>query len=178
MGKFDAVICSPPYPNRHDYTRVYAVELGTAFLKSNDELKELRRHLFRSHIEAKPSDEIGIVGEVRTFQEILKRISKTPKSDKRVPPMLRAYFQDMEKALRSIWEVLKPNGVATVVVGNVRFSGVMIPVDEITALTGKKVGFPSQEIWVIRYRGNSPQQMRDFGRTASRESVVMLRKGV
>jgi len=177
LGRFDAIVTSPPYPNRHDYTRVYTAELAAAFLKNNEELKKLRARLFRSHIEAKPDDTVSLIDEIRPFIKILRALRESPKADDRVPGMLRAYYQDMEKTLSAIWKLLKPNAVAAIVVGNVRFSGVMVPVDEITALIGRNIGFISQGILVIRYRGNSPQQMRDFGKITSRESIVMLRKG-
>lgn len=35
---FDAVISSPPYPNRHDYTRIYSLEMVFDFVASNQEL--------------------------------------------------------------------------------------------------------------------------------------------
>ena len=38
-SKFDAVLTSPPYPNRHDYTRIYQLELLVGFLNDNESLK-------------------------------------------------------------------------------------------------------------------------------------------
>lgn len=52
-NKFSAVITSPPYPNRHDYTRVFDVELLFEFLDI-DELKQLRNQSFHSHPESRP----------------------------------------------------------------------------------------------------------------------------
>jgi hypothetical protein len=51
--KFDAVITSPPYPNRHDYTRIYSLEMVFDFVSTNDELKKIRYETIRSHVEAK-----------------------------------------------------------------------------------------------------------------------------
>ncbi len=39
---FDAVIGSPPYPNRHDYTRIYELEMVFDFVDNNEELKKIR----------------------------------------------------------------------------------------------------------------------------------------
>lgn len=50
---FDAVITSPPYPNRHDYTRIYSLEMVFDFVASNDELKKVRYDTIRSHVEAR-----------------------------------------------------------------------------------------------------------------------------
>ena len=49
-----AVITSPPYPNRHDYTRVFQIELEMLFLDAH-EVQLLRRQTIRSHPEAKLS---------------------------------------------------------------------------------------------------------------------------
>ena len=40
--KFDSIITSPPYPNRHDYTRIYSLEMIFDFISSNAELKQIR----------------------------------------------------------------------------------------------------------------------------------------
>jgi tRNA G10 N-methylase Trm11 len=51
--EYDAVICSPPYPNRHDYTRIYSLEMVFDFIASNEELKRVRYDTMRSHVEAR-----------------------------------------------------------------------------------------------------------------------------
>ena len=43
--KFDALITSPPYPNRHDYSRIFNVELAFAFL-DDAAIKTLRTNPF------------------------------------------------------------------------------------------------------------------------------------
>ena len=60
------------------------------------------------------------------------------------------------------------------VVGNARYSGVPIPVDEILANIGRQIGLKLERLLAVRYRGNSAQQMGKFGRNASRESVVFF----
>jgi hypothetical protein len=50
---FDFVITSPPYPNRHDYTRVFGIELMFGFLSWED-LRKVRYQSFHSHPEARP----------------------------------------------------------------------------------------------------------------------------
>jgi hypothetical protein len=50
---YNAVITSPPYPNRHDYTRVFGVELMFGFLDWN-QTRQLRYQSFHSHPEARP----------------------------------------------------------------------------------------------------------------------------
>src|SRR5207249_9768632 len=51
--RYSAVISSPPYPNRHDYTRVFGVELMFGFCTWS-ETRTLRYQTFHSHPEARP----------------------------------------------------------------------------------------------------------------------------
>ena len=48
-----AIITSPPYANRYDYTRTYSLELCFHFVKNFEELKAIRFGILRSHIESK-----------------------------------------------------------------------------------------------------------------------------
>jgi hypothetical protein len=51
--KIDAIVTSPPYLNRYDYSRTYALELCALFVNSSDDLKNIRHSLLSSHIEFK-----------------------------------------------------------------------------------------------------------------------------
>ena len=166
---YTAVITSPPYPNRHDYTRVFGVELMFDFLDWK-RLRELRYQSFHSHPEAHPqrpsADEYeppdGLEESIRDIQ------------DKRIRRMLRGYFLDMYLCLRELSRVCRGGANVAVVVGNARYSGSVIRVDEYTAELGERVGLICREIRAVRWRGNSAQQMGRYGRVASRESVVLF----
>ena len=62
------------------------------------------------------------------------------------------------------------------VVGNAQYTGQRIPVDELTAEIGEQVGLRCKKLVAVRERGNSAQQMGEFGRNPSRESVVVFEK--
>jgi hypothetical protein len=62
------------------------------------------------------------------------------------------------------------------VVGNTRWGGVVVPVDHLLMLIAEEKGFIPEKIIVTRLKGNSPQQMKQFGRIAVRESIVIFRK--
>jgi hypothetical protein len=174
IGTFSAVICSPPYPNRHDYTRVFAPEL---LLQCLDEegLKALRYALFRSHVEARePEVEDFASPQSRLLAETLRRLERAPVTDRRVLPMVRGYFDDMQLLLSGLRALLRKEARLAFVVGNVRHAGVMVEVDRILPLIAKTLGYRHQGTWLIRRRGNSAQQMEKFGREAARESVVFL----
>ena len=168
---YSAVITSPPYPNRHDYTRIFGVELMFAF-HNWEANRALRYQTFHSHPEARPN------------RPLAKRY-KPPKAltssirdltDKRMQCMLEGYFLDMYLCLCEVARVCRKGAKAAFVVGNTQYDGKAILVDEFTAEIGERAGLTCKEIRAVRWRGNSAQQMGKYGRMAARESVVMFEK--
>ena len=171
---FDSLITSPPYANRHDYSRVFHIELLTLG-KSEDEIFTLRHRSLRSHVEAKPPGTQIPLARYRESALLTQCLNQLPEnSDQRIKQMMRGYFEDLFLVLNSARGVLKPKAKLAFVVGNVRYAGVPFPVDEILIAIGEQIGYRFLDAWVIRLRGNSAQQMSRFGRLPSRETVVML----
>lgn len=90
--------------------------------------------------------------------------------------MIEGYFQDLFLTLKALRPHLLQGSRLAFVVGNVRHASVMVEVDEFLAQIAEELGYARDDIWLIRYRGNSAQQMGHFGRTPVRESVVFLQK--
>ena len=90
--------------------------------------------------------------------------------------MVEGYFLDLYLVLREVRRVCKQKAQAAFVVGNVQYHGVPIAVDELTAEIGEQTGLRCEKLLIARYRGNSAQQMGQYGRNPSRESVVLFRK--
>jgi hypothetical protein len=88
--------------------------------------------------------------------------------------MLRGYFLDLYLCLKEVRRILKAGGRAGLVVGNAQYHGAVIEVDRATAAIGEQCGLVCDEIRLVRERGNSAQQMGQFGRLPSRESVVLF----
>lgn len=171
---FDAVLTSPPYPNKHDYTRVSHVEL--AFLgKTEAEIKTLRKRMLRSHVEGELTPRSGNFEVPSRLLAIIKQIDGLV--DRRLPKMLLGYFEDLYLLMENLKFATKPGAPIALVVGNVRYAGVDIPVDELLIEVAEQSGFAHEETWVARFRGNSAQQMARYGRTPMRESIVFLRNG-
>ncbi len=170
---YTALITSPPYPNRHDYTRIFAVELMLAFL-TFAQTQELRRQSLESHPEARPARPTAI--GYRPPQKLLAIVSRLEQAgvDRRVTRMLKGYFLDIHHCLQEVRRVCRPGANLAFVLGNVQYAGYSVPVDELTAELGEGAGLTCTKICAVRYRGNSAQQMRTYGRRPSREAVVLF----
>jgi tRNA G10 N-methylase Trm11 len=171
--KFDAIITSPPYPNRHDYTRIYGLELLLGFVKSDKEMKRIRYDTLRSHVEAKKKFAKTDYEQPDAVTKLVARIKRRGMNNSKIAEMIEGYFEDMYLSLCQMQKSLKLGGKIALVVSNVRFAGVSVPVDEILANVGKQAGLQPKAIYTARYRGNSAQQMETYSRKPTRESIVI-----
>ncbi|MDQ3817621.1 MAG: site-specific DNA-methyltransferase [Acidobacteriota bacterium] len=171
-----ALITSPPYANRYDYTRSYSLELCFQFVKNFEELKALRFGILRSHIESKV--EAHEEASQPAVQEVVHplRAKRKELNNPKIPDMITGYFVDMEKAIKEWSKVLAPGAKVALVVDNVRFDGELLPVDLVLSEMAEEAGFRVDEIIVARYKGNSSQQMGKYGRVPVRESIVVWTK--
>jgi len=172
----EALITSPPYPNRHDYTRIYLLELLIGSSMSESEIKSLRYRTLRSHVEAR--QQIRAVGYQRpaALERILDCMAQGNLNNSGLLRMIAGYFEDMHLCLVASARRLRSGGRIAFVVSNARFGGHCIPVDTILAEIGQGLGLKVLDIRVGRVRGNSPQQMGRFGRAESRESIIIWEK--
>lgn len=172
---YAAVITSPPYPNRHDYTRVFGVELLFGFLDWNA-TRDLRYQSFHSHPEARPErPAYDGYSQPSALAAVLDHVRENAR-DRRVHRMIDGYFLDTFLSLREAKRLCRPGGRIAWVVGNAQYCGKALPVDELTAEIGEQAGLTCERLLVVRYRGNSSQQMGRFGRNPSRESIVVFRR--
>jgi site-specific DNA-methyltransferase (cytosine-N4-specific) len=169
-----AIITSPPYANRYDYTRSYCLELCFHFVKDFNELRLVRNNILRSHIESRTFSQERSSHSV--VEEVVDALSNKDLNNPRIPHMLIGYFNDMEKVIGEWSRILARGARVAMVVDNVRFEGELIPVDLILSEMAEQAGFRVQKIIVCRYKGNSSQQMKKYGRVPVRESVVLWRK--
>jgi len=172
-GTYSAVVTSPPYPNRHDYTRVFGIELMFGFLDW-ERTRELRYQSFHSHPEARPNrPTVEGYSQPKSLQCAIETI-RTKLKDRRIPRMIAGYFTDMFLCLQEMRRVSRVGAKIALVVGNAQYGGHPVLVDELTAEIGEQVGLHCEKIVIARRRGNSAQQMGEFGRSPSRESVVIF----
>jgi len=165
------IITSPPYANRYDYTRTYALELCFHFVQNFEELKAIRFGILRSHIESKIRKDEAPPHPV--IKEVVEILGRKKLNNPKIPSMITTYFIDMQKVIKEWFEVLAPGAKVAMVVDNVRFEGELIPVDLVLSEMAEEAGFEVKEIIVARYKGNSSQQMKKYGRVPVRESIVI-----
>lgn len=180
--KFKVCVTSPPYLNSFDYSDVYRPELFLgSFVRSMEELRTLRTRTLRSHVQAKwPQPKENAFGPL--YNEALGKIQERSEDlwDKRIPLMIQAYFEDIERILRDLRAVAKKDASIWLVVSTSAYAGVEVPVDLIIAYIGSKVGWFLREVGILRYLRSSGQHWNKWAAEGSdhkphlRESVVIL----
>jgi len=197
-SSIDFVLTSPPYANRYDYTRTYALEL--VFLGCNEEkVKELRQTMLSCTVENRDKRTqleqyytgMGLSREFlridSTFQQqaalqevltILEAYRKEGKlNNANIPRMLRNYFYEMCFVIYELTRILKPGGMVTMVNDNVQYAGEEVPVDLILSDLAESFGLTTRYIWTLgRGKGNSSQQMGNHGRSELRKCVYVWEK--
>jgi DNA modification methylase len=189
-NSIDLVITSPPYCNRYDYTRTYALELAMLGIDEANLLK-LRQEMLSCTVENREKDLLGlnpawispllICDNHELLQKILeylyaKKENKTLNNNG-IPRMVKGYFYEMACVIYELYRVLAPGGEVVMVNDNVRYAGVSIPVDLILSDIAAKIGFQIEEISVLPIgKGNSSQQMGMHGKEPLRKCVYIWRK--
>ena len=187
---YDAVITSPPYCNRYDYTRTYALELALLGI-GEDELSRLRQEMLSCTVENRAKDLLKINPKwtkaiaAADSQELLQAILCYLEDEKvegrlnnnGIPRMIRGYFYEMACIICECARVMKPNAPLFMVNDNVRYAGASISVDMILSDIAEKLGFNVENILVLpNGKGNSSQQMGRHGRDPLRKCVYVWRK--
>lgn len=169
--KFSAVITSPPYLNRYDYTRLYALELTFDFV-DDKKLKELRYQTIKSHIESKSDHKIA---PSELLASNLDELSKAQLTNSQIPNMVLGYYADLYATLKNISKYAKKNAKMAFILSSSRFSGIHFEADLILTQLGENLGLKLDEIIVTKLRGSSAQQARKYGDVPLRESIVIFK---
>lgn len=194
----ELVITSPPYCNRYDYTRTYALEL--IYLGySAEEVSQLRQTMLSCTVENRTKvselrDFYHRFGKVSAFEnarsifeqqkalhEVLQILDERGAAgelnNSNIPKMVRNYFFEMCLVIGELTRVLRPGGRIVMVNDNVRYAGEEVPVDLILSNMAQAFGLSVDKIWTLtRGKGNSSQQMGAHGRTELRKCVYVWEK--
>lgn len=195
---FDFIVTSPPYCNRYDYTRTYALELvylgydteqvrnlRQTMLSCTVENKEKVEHLRNLYSSINKADTFEKVldvyesstamSEINTVLDDLNKLEKL--NNKNIARMVKNYFLELCFVVYEMARVTKSGGHCVMVNDNVRYGGEEMPVDLILSEFAEKFGFDVEKIFVLpRGKGNSSQQMGSYGRTEIRKCVYLWKK--
>lgn len=189
------VITSPPYCNRYDYTRTYALELVYLGL-DNDSIKQLRQDLLSCTVESRSKLEqlklfytkIGQIDRFHTihqtlcsnpaFCEVLDALHKREQhgdlNNSGIVRMVEGYFTELAFIYAELFRVCKKGAMVAFVNDNVRYGGEVIPVDFLSCSLAEQFGFTVKKVYCLKQKkGNSSQQMAKFGRVALRKSITI-----
>lgn len=195
--QFAGVITSPPYANRYDYTRTYALEL--AYLGVMEKISDLRQNLLSCTVENRSKlKALSIyyqeIGKSERFDEIMSvikgnavlsevnqalqlRKERGEINNHGVLTMVENYFSELTFIFAELYRVCRSGAYVAFVNDNVRYAGEIIPVDLLTTNLAEQVGFEPVKVYVLPQRkGNSSQQMAKYGRVALRKSITIWRK--
>jgi DNA modification methylase len=187
---YDCVLTSPPYCNRYDYTRTYALELA---LLGVDEpaLLKLRQAMVSCTVENRAKDLLGMhphwnraisaADRNSLLQTILFYLddlrSRDLLNNTGIPRMVRGYFYEMACVISECNRTMKRGAPLIMVNDNVRYAGASVSVDLILSEFASELGFEVEDILVLPTgKGNSSQQMGSHGRDVLRKCVYVWRK--
>jgi len=182
----DLVVTSPPYANRYDYARTYALELAWLGL-DKAAFSDLRQNMLTATVENKSKLEWlaslyeGGLDSTRTMydtQGALNEVvgilndNRQNLSNRNIIRLIEGYFLEMAVVVSEMGRILRPGGGVIMVNDNVQYHGEEIPVDFILSDFAEKSGMVCRNIWALpRGKGNSSQQMAIYGRREIRKCV-------
>ncbi len=187
---YNAIVTSPPYCNRYDYTRTYALELALLGIDQKG-IVALRQEMLSCTVEnrakdllaknpkwktaLKAADDCELLQAVLDYLDEQKSIGALNNAG--IARMVRGYFVEMACVIQESARVLKPGAVFWMVNDNVRYAGCPISVDLILSYFAENLGFEVEAIYVLPgSKGNSSQQMGEHGRSVLRKCVYKWRK--
>jgi hypothetical protein len=140
-GSLDAIITSPPYPNRTDYIRHYLPAVEVLIAEDGDAERRLRETQIGT-----PLIRQGSISDTlpKLVQDTIESVRNHPSyaSERYYAKGFAYYFTDLQNALRQFREWLKVGGSLILVVQDSHYKEMRIPVaDLITDLALSVGGF-------------------------------------
>jgi len=146
---FDAVITSPPYLNKIEYTKVYSIEYELFF-------EDIKFDGLRSYIGLNP----------KHIKDLFPELD--------LPDAAKAYLQDMNDSLKEIYRVMKEKAKFAMVVAEGAFPDTIVPVDSLMTNLAGRIGFKVEKIVIANRRVVTKDRTFKIGK--ARESIVIMKK--
>ena len=176
-------VTSPPYLNSFDYTDIYRPHLFLGgFVKTAKDLRALRLRTLRSHVQVSWPDPVGLRLPKQLESEIREVSSRAEALwDRRIPNMVRAYFEDMHTLLAVLTKRAYKRSILWLIVSTSAYAGVEIPVDVHIAEITQSMGWDTEAIILLRNLRASGHHWKRYRKANGdvehlRESLIVLAK--
>jgi len=173
------VICSPPYPTEHDYTRNSRLEL--AFLEhvcDIESLRTIKKTMVRSHTKGiyTGDADAALVSENLLIAQIASSLRRKVRTKSHgfarfYPKVITEYFGGMKRHFKALSTFLADDAQCAYVVGDQSsYASVHIPTATILSQLASDVGFETMEIrhWRSRWSTTTSRMVH--------ENILFLRK--
>ena len=189
-SQYKMIFTSPPYVNRYDYTRTYALELALLGI-GEEELKSLRQSMLSCTVENREKNllemnpawfqTIDFLEKHEVFQAMNLFLEDTIRlgqlNNPGIARMVRNYFIEMACVIYESARLLMSGGIMVMVNDNVRYAGLIIPVDIMLCEVATFLGLRVISIDTLpTTKGNSSQQMGTYGQSRLRKCVYVWEK--
>ena len=175
--KIGSIIYSPPYANCFDYMEVYKMEVWLGgFVDDYDDFAQYRDIALRSHVNSRFDP--TITNSNKDVNVIADLIGTYNVWNKKIPSMLKGYFDDMHEIIKRSYEVSRDGALCAIVVANSGYKGVIVPTDLLLTEIASTIGYKVDKIIHARDIRSSSQQMAELRAQGDlmRESIILLRK--
>lgn len=129
------IITSPPYVTSYEYADLH--QLPSLWFGYLDDLPSFRKNFIGSRY--KTHEKVDLKSNLA--YEIISKFEGTKKSDE-----LYSYYADMLESFTEMKRILKPHGIAAIVIGNTKYKNIEILNAEIFIEQMNNIGFRTKEI--------------------------------
>jgi hypothetical protein len=143
-GSIDAIVTSPPYPNRTDYIRHYLPANELLLEQDVAAERQLREAQIGTPLIRPPKVNMRLPASAERLIEAI-RTHPSYASESYYVKGFRYYFEDMAVALERFNEWLSLSGVLVIVVQNTYYKEILVPVADILIEMAEASGFKLQE---------------------------------
>jgi len=188
-GGVDLAVTSPPYLNNYHYirsTRPHLYWLG--LLTDRADIRKLEQDNIGKYWQTvRSGDPIHLAFADADLEDVISRIRET-RTDKGVyggrgwANYASAYFNDSARFLNALSFVIRPGGVAVIVIGNSIIQGHEIKVEQVLGRMGKAFGFDLEHIEILRNKRvgasitKSAVRRGEMSNASLYESAIVLRR--
>jgi len=146
----DAVITSPPYLNKIEYTKIYNIETSLFFDFPENEV----RSYVGSRVDDIDVSDLGL--------------------SENLPLSAKVYFKDINSALKELYRICKNNAKVAIITGGGCYPDRVVENDKITAELAERIGFKTDDVLVARNSWCTRARTIKVGQI--RESIILLEK--